>query len=209
MTITVTPSVTTTFYVTLFDQFNYIEAEFTQVVFPSAEFVLAGGVETIFACPYDTVILQPEPHPDDWNYLWSNGSTSSLVKVGSTGIGYDEKSYTLSVESANGCVHVEEVTVIFDFGQCFGTEEHERPPLNIYPNPGKGTLSFGSTGDLEWNELTIYNINSQRMYHEVLPSKVNPGDEIHRDLSFLPPGIYFIRLAGEGTKVGGKLVILP
>jgi hypothetical protein len=208
-TITVSPSVTTTFYVTLFDQFNTIQDEFTQVVFPSAEFVLAGGVETIFACPYDSVVLQPEPHPDDWNYLWSNGSTSSLIKVGSTGIGYDAKSYTLSVESANDCVHVEEVTVIFDFGQCFGTEEHERAPMSIYPNPGKGTLSFESSGDTEWNELSIYNINSQTMYHEVLPTTVRPGDEIRRDMSFLSPGIYFISLAGEGTRVGGKLVILP
>jgi hypothetical protein len=207
--ITVSPSVTTIYYVSVFDQFNYFEAQFTQVVYPSAEFILANGQETVTACPYDTVVLQPEPHPDDWNYLWSNGSVSSSIKVGSTGIGFDMKSFTLSVESSNGCVHSEQVTIIFDFGLCFGTGEYAEQAVSIFPNPGKGTISFEGYGDENWSELTIYDINSQTVHHEIFPGTPGTAKQIRRDLSFLPPGIYFISLSGDGARASGKLVILP
>jgi hypothetical protein len=206
--ITVSPVETTQYQVTVFDQFNYITGYYTITVFPGSFFTLAGGEEIVYACPYDTIELMPEPHPDNWTYLWSNGSISPALKVGSTGIGFDLKEFTLTTESPNGCSYTQSVTVIFDFGNCFGTEEYTIEPVKIYPNPGNGTFSFEGVSGEEWSELRIYSLQSQEMYYEKLPGQQDPGTRITRDLSFLPPGIYFVILSREGVKATGKVVIL-
>ena len=207
--ITVNPYVTTEYQVTVFDEFNTISSEFTLTVFPGAFFTLAGGEETIFACPYDTVVLMPDPHPQDWTYLWSNGSTEPSIKVGSTGIGFDLKTFSLSTISANGCTFEQEITIIFDFGNCFGTEEYTIEPVRIYPNPGNGSFSFEGISGNQWNELKIYSLQSQQVYYEKLPQHQGSGNRITRDLSFLPPGVYFVILLKDGVKATGKMVLLP
>jgi hypothetical protein len=207
--ITVSPNATTEFFVTVDDGYNVATSSFIQVIYPGSYFTLAGGLGSITACPYDTVMIEPSPNPEEWIYLWSNGSTEDHLKVGSTGIGYDVKTFTLTTTSPNGCQYSQDITIIFDFGSCFGTEEHAIEPIRIYPNPGNGTFSFEGITREEWSELRIYNVQLQQVHYEKLTSNAHSGNRLRKDLSFLPPGIYFINLSRDGVKATGKLVILP
>ena len=137
--ITVIPSQTRIFHVVVDDGFNMTDGFLTLPVHPSTEFYWNGDQDFFYACPLESVNLVPVPNPSGWSYLWSNGSTEDHLLVGSTGIGYDQQTITLTTSNDAGCEFSRSITVIFDFSYCSGLNEMPgKPGFQVIPNPNGG-----------------------------------------------------------------------
>ncbi len=208
--ISVLPDQTTTFHVLVNDGFNSTDAFFTLTVHPSTQFILASGNDTIIVCPYDTIVLTPEPNPPDWEYLWSNGSSNDTIIVGTTGIGFDIKSYSLKTSSVFGCNYTDEVVIIFDFGSCSGLQESSNPSgLEIYPNPGIDQVIIKINDRWKYNKLQIFNLLSKKIVNLDISRSNNFSENIKIDLAGYPAGIYIVLLSGENCQTSGKLILNP
>jgi hypothetical protein len=205
--ISVSPEVTSEFHVVINDGFNTVEAFFTLIVYPSAEFGWAHGPENILACPADTVLLKPEPKLPGWTYLWSNGSAADQITVGVTGIGFSLQTYTLTVTSIDGCTCSKSVTVTFDFAYCSGMgEDVQNDPIRIIPNPNKGIFKLYLDNRETYNGLMIFSPVSGKSYEKTISGK---HAELEIDLKHLPPGLYVLCLKGATGMTSRKILILP
>jgi hypothetical protein len=90
----------------------------------------------------------------------------------------------------------------------FVTEEYAIEPVRIYPNSDNGTFSFEGINSNDLNELRICNMQSVEVYYEKLTIPEGSNERTNKDLSFLPPGIYFIVLSKKGVKATRKKVML-
>jgi len=204
--IDVSPTSTSTFYVTLDDGFNQTNSEIDVTVNPTPEFKLSNG-GTTYACPLDSVILIPSETQPDWSYLWSNGSTQESIKVGSSGIGYDTKTFSLTTSSEDECTYFEEVMVIFDFSYCLGTDELiDNRDFRIYPNPARGDLFLAAHKQIE-GEVRIYNVFGTEMLNWKAV-EVKTGGIIRFNVDEFPNGIYFLTIPGPISKSTLKFILI-
>lgn len=197
------PSVTTTYTVTVSDGYNEVTGSTTLQVNPGPTIHL-GADETV--CVFDTVILDAG-NPGS-SYLWSNGSTEQVVKVGTTGIGFDIKTYSVTVTTPQGCVGTDERTIIFDFAACSGIGESTDGTLRVYPNPGNGLVKVensGVTGDYTISVTDAYGIKVV----DALPVHFDETNQTFvMDLSAEKPGLYLIRITNEGREaISGKYLL--
>jgi hypothetical protein len=205
--IMVFPDDTLVFYVEVFDGFNPVDSSFTLIVYPSAEFDWTGGQEIITACPYDSVLLLPEPHPSGWSYLWSNGAVEDQISVGATGIGFSMQSYNLAATTADGCEFSKSVTVIFDFGYCFGIGDlNQDSPVRIIPNPSKGTFRILLNSPGDFTEVLLYSPMAGKVFGKNITRK---NHEIDIEVHHLPAGLYILYLQGPASRLSRKVIILP
>lgn len=186
----VNPLVSTDYFVEIDDGFNQVNDQ-VSVNVSSLPAVDLG--EDIMACPYDSVTVSV--NLPGMNYYWSNGDTSKTIRVGSTGIGYDVKTFSVEVEDALGCMGTDEIRIIFDFSQCFGIGENEEGlNVNIYPNPTSGLFTLSLEADKGDVESRITNLQGQ-MIRNTITTVGSPGAfEQAIDLSELPKGVYFIKV---------------
>jgi hypothetical protein len=205
--IMVSPDDTLVFHVLIDDGFNQVGAYHTQIVYPSVEFNWTGGLGNIVACPYDSVVLRPEPHPSGWSYLWSNGSVEDQITVGVTGIGFDLQNYSLTTTNEQGCFFTKSIQVIFDFSYCFGiAEENVDKNVRIIPNPNNGKFKIEINNPLNFKEISIYNSLSGKVFGKPVTGN---DHEMELDLDCLTPGLYIIHIKGAACLVSRKVLILP
>jgi hypothetical protein len=205
---TTMPDATTTFYVTVTDGFTTQQANVSVAVNPVPDFSINTGTDTIYACPYDTVFLECSPLHDDWSYYWSNGAVTPDIKVGSTGIGYDVKTYTLMVESDATCAHEKDVVVIFDFGSCFGIDEQGyESPVTIYPNPASGEIHIDLDGQYKEAVLSIFDLSGKAVSGNKEYVSENGSLSIRYNTSLLENGIYIVRMVVDDRAYFEKLII--
>jgi len=203
--ITVSPTETTVYRVRVNDGFNETEDYCTMVVFSGAEFTWQGGQDVVYACPYDSVTIIPEPRPEDWYYIWSNGSDEDHITVGSSGIGFNVDKYTLNTASQNGCIYSKEITVVFDFSYCFGIEENlPGPQLAIYPNPTGRKFHIKAQNIIGKAYLEIISPVQGRIYQTELNSF---SGEAEIDPGGIAEGFYIVSLQTDKEKATGKLMI--
>jgi hypothetical protein len=205
--ITVSPSGTITFHVIVNDGFNLIEDYYSLEVFPSAEFSWTGGQDLIMACPYDSIILKPDPNPADWNYLWSNGSVDDQISVRASGIGFSSQTYSLLATTQNGCQFSRSITVIFDFSQCSGiTETNPVKPVRVMPNPSNGKFRVFLDDPHDFTGIFVYGPLGGKVFEKNINGV---DDEIDLDLEDLPAGLYVLCIRGSSRLFTEKLIIRP
>ena len=208
--ITVSPTVTTTYFVTVDDGFNITDppGEVTVTVYQTPEFTMNNNQDQLYECPYDTIELYPDNPQYGWSYLWSNGAVTETIEVGTTGIGFDIKSYSLSITSEHGCESTQNITVVFDFAYCFGIDEEESQSMvNIYPNPAEGRITIDLIPFRHEITLRLFNVDGQQVYKEIISANLK-NDTHTLDLSGLSPGIYVLQLKTDEGTFHGKLIIL-
>jgi hypothetical protein len=106
-----TPDVTTTYTVTIDDGETLITDSYTLVVHEAPDVDLG---EDIIVCGDETVVLDATT-PGAVSYLWTPGGyTTPVIEVDTTGIGYGLIVYNAEVTSAQGCIGVNEITIIFE-----------------------------------------------------------------------------------------------
>lgn len=201
------PDNTLEFHVIVNDGFNLVDSYFTLIVNPSAAFSWIGGQDVMNACPYDSVILKPEPSPSAWSYLWSNGSVEDQISIKSTGIGFDIQTYTLTATTADGCEFTRPVTIIFDFSYCSGiNEELQEASFRIMPNPNNGKFRILLNDPEDFTEIYLYSPLEGKVFEKNITGK---NHEIDIDPGPLPAGLYIIYLQGSPGLVSRKMIILP
>jgi len=199
----VVPVVSTDYIVEIYDEFNY-DYDTIRIEVSAPPPVNLGA--DVMACPYDSVelnVLLP-----GLNYYWSNGDTASKIKVGSTGIGYDAKTYSVEVWDELGCTGADEVTVYFDFSYCFGISEGvEQLHAEIFPNPSNGYFTLRLEGEKGNLDISIFNVHGMEIYHNMLDISVPGSFETRIILPDAAPGIYITRVVQDKKVVVGRLIV--
>jgi hypothetical protein len=205
---TVSPGQTETYELEVSDGYNTEEDQVTVNVMPLPEFQINNGQAEIVACPFDTVRLAPNNTLPAWDYYWSNGVTTAEMSVGTTGIGFDMKEYSLTITTKDGCSFTEEVTVIFDFSACLGVDEKlEQQGISVYPNPttGKIVIEFEDATGLQ--ELNLFDRQGRALWSEKIKSAREGRWETDADLSSLAKGIYVLELRFSNELLHTKIVL--
>lgn len=190
---------TYTFTVNIFDGYNYATGSVTVSVLPMPVVDLGAAVQTY--CMYDTVSLDAgNPGAE---YLWSNGATTRTITVGTTGLGWVEQQYSVSVTNQEGCEANESVTLIFDYDACLGIAEAQvELDARIYPNPNKGSFTLEINDIHEPADIGIYNVLGMRIFQSMaIPSR---NGQLKKELS-LPDqaaGLYVLKIhTDKGIKI--------
>jgi len=127
----------------------------------------------------------------------------------------------VSTENPYSFTVTEDTEWVANFVPNIGIEEATTlPDIRVYPNPttGKLTIEFTSGQADEWtsgqvNEIEIYDIQGRRMEiphcvrNDVIPSVVQRNEESRTiNISHLPAGIYFVKIATTAGEVVKKVV---
>jgi hypothetical protein len=185
------------FNLSVFDEYNYATGS-VGVNVREVPYVNLGSADTL-VCVYDTITLDAGNPGSE--YLWSNGSIDRTVRVGTTGIGYDVKTYSVLVISPSGCQAADEKTVIFDFTACNGVEDlSEENPVVLYPNPGHGLVHLGVGVPFKTANVQVTDIAGRPLIKRQVSSTGKALNEYMLDLQGYPEGIYFIRVDGVSSK---------
>lgn len=209
----VTPTTTTTYTLLLDDGSNQLTKTVTVNVNPlpdieliKPEFYLENGV--IQACVFDSLSL--DPGFVNGTYLWSNGASSFVNTIATSGISFDLQKHIVKVtDLATGCVNKDSVEVAFTFTACsYGVPEKSLSELvNIFPNPANNTVNVMIDGGQDRFILQITDLTGRNIYSERL-NKTNIGIYNHPiNLSKIAEGTYLIRLSSDKGNLVRKLII--
>ncbi len=186
-----------TYQVVIWDGYNGDTVEVSVEVMDSPVFQIAGG-DVITACPCDSRLLQPSQAYSGYTYYWSNGSTEQSIKIGTTGIGYDERDYALTIKTPYDCQYTDSVHVVFDFAACFGIEEYETfPSVKVFPNPTPGKFTVEFEDGEGFKELVVLNSMGKVIKRVNLESLHHGVNNLVVDLEDYPSGIYFVQAINE------------
>ena len=193
----VNPVVTTVYNVSLTDGYTYVNGTVTVVVNPTP-FIELGPEATV--CVFDTLTLDAG-NPGS-SYVWSNGSTERIIKVATTGIGFDFKTITVTVTSPEGCVGTDSRNIIFDFAACTGMDEIAADNgFHIYPNPGTGLIHIENLSGNRTCMVSVSDIYGRSVIREQEVAFSSGNKTFNLDLKSKPLGIYFIRITENGKNL--------
>lgn len=200
----ISPVVSTTYTVQVYDQFNYFEAS---VAVEVSQPPLVNLGADILACPFDTVKLIT--NIPGMTYYWSNGSDQPSINIGSTGIGYDAKTIWLRVENEQGCSGADTIHIVFDFAQCSGVKEQpgDGAEIYIYPNPTTGKVQVewkGMSGNVK---MQISDIHGNLVFDKAILAPPSGNYKGTFDLKGEPEGIYLLKLIGGDKVIVRKIVL--
>ncbi len=211
--VTVLPSQTTTYHLTVFDNFNTVESQVTVTVNPlpaisliqPEHYILDGNIQM---CVYDTLVLDAgNPGAE---YFWSNGASGRYLEIMTSGISFDFQEHWVRVtDPGSGCVNRDTVGVAFTFTACsYGIDDLAPEDfISIFPNPASKAVTLMLDGPADYFDVSLTDLSGRTIRHTEI-KKALPG--IHQsvfDLSDSRPGTYMIRItSGKGTYVT-KLVV--
>jgi hypothetical protein len=157
-------------------------------------------------CIYDSVRLDAG-NPGS-TYRWSDGSTAKTITALSAGIGFEVQTYKVWVTNENSCVDSATINVIFTFNACVGVNEtSDNREFRISPNPSGGIFTIQMMPAFSQMNIELYNMVGRKVYEE--RNGVQPGHPLNKllDVSFLPSGIYVIRITGDNFSGSQKILI--
>lgn len=194
----------TTFTVIANDGFNQLSGS-TQLVVNPLPVIQMGPLDTT-VCIYDSVRLDAG-NPGSV-YEWSNGSNAKYITVSSTGIGFEIQSYTVWVENENSCRDSATINVIFTFSACVGVDDKgDSQDFRVYPNPSDGSFTIQLKPLRSKLDIEIFNLLGRKVYSESISATVGHPMEKTLDVSYLPAGLYILKLAGENFSGSQKIWI--
>jgi hypothetical protein len=163
------------------------------------------GQDTIIACVYDTINIDPGP---GYRYTWSNNSFQQQYRITTTGIGYDVQTHWVIAEDPEfGCADTAYITVIFSYTACATgiSERYEDTFGEIYPNPGNGIFNLPIINDPGELRLEVVDMNGSLQYQAEYANNFQ-GSLMPIDLQRLPDGLYMIRIIGEDYIYNEKVI---
>jgi len=192
------------FYVKVDDGYNDVYSYVLVTIDAAPVIDLGSAVQ--YVCVHETITL--DAGNPGATYLWSNGDTNRITSMGTTGLGYDEQTISVSVMNTEGCQADAGVTIIFDYDYCVGVEElPEGVELQVYPNPSSGKVNIYVGGVS--NEVKVYArsvVGTQLGNFQFMPQEDGTITEII-DLSDQAPGIYFLIIEGNDIYHAVKILI--
>ncbi len=164
--------------------------------------VSLSGLDTDY-CAYQTsVLLTGDPAGGTFSGAGVNGNVfaPSIAGMGSHWIYY---SYT----NQYGCAAVDSQSVMVN--ECTGLNNSwEQTGLNIFPNPGDGSLTIllKDTNDAV-EEISVYNVAGQILFKLAPVQNYGAYASLHLDLTKLANGIYAMKII-QGGKVSMHKVVI-
>lgn len=193
------PTVTTEYFVTITDGYSQVSGSVRVVVFPSHEINFTN--DTV-VCVFDTLILDAGYAGPGTNYVWSNGSDQRVVKVATTGIGYDVQDMWVKVTTPNGCEAQDDCHIVFDFAVCFGIDDPESAGnYRLYPNPGNGIIHIESASGKGNALISVFDIFGKKVIDDREFLFTESQKSFILDLGDSPAGLYMIRMTAGGKEV--------
>ena len=101
-------------------------------------------------------------------------------------------------------IGIDNVNVYIQTPVNIGVLNIERPEINIFPNPTSGITNLHLKG-IKNADFAIYSMQGQKVYSEKLNAAITNK---HLDLSYLPKGIYMVRIFDDMNKnIFHKIII--
>jgi hypothetical protein len=186
----VSPAVTTVYNVSLTDGYTYVNGTATVTVHPSPYLEL-GPDATV--CVFDTLTLDAG-NPGS-SYIWSNGATDQVIKVATTGIGFDLKNISVTITTPDGCTYTDSRIVVFDFAACTGIDDKAADAgFRIYPNPGNGKICIENMVGVRNCLVSVSDIYGRIVIDGQQIQFTSDRKSINLDMNSQAPGIYFISI---------------
>ena len=194
----------TTFTVVANDGFNQLSGSTDLIVNPLPVIHLGPIDSTV--CIYDSVRLDAANSGS--TYFWSNGSNAKYITISSTGIGFEIQTYTVWVTNGNSCMDSATINVVFSFSSCVGVDEKkDSQDFRVYPNPSNGSFKIQMNPSRARLDLEIYNLFGVMVFSEGISAAIGHPLEKTLDVTFLPAGLYILRLTGENFSGAQKIRI--
>jgi len=182
------------FYLKVYDGYNDVYGETSVRISPAPQLELGNAIQTY--CIYDTVVLDAG-NPGSL-FLWSNGDTSRTIRVGTTGLGYDEQNISVRVVNDEGCEAEAGVTIIFDYDACVGISELPgKLNARIYPNPNRGEFTLEIYDTEDEVVMDVYNLTGMLLHNSRMQPQGNYMLKRKIDLGFLSKGFYLVKLQSD------------
>ncbi|MCF8367096.1 MAG: T9SS type A sorting domain-containing protein [Bacteroidales bacterium] len=197
-----TPSVTTTYTLTIDDGVDVMTDTYTLVVMPAPVVDLG---EDVTICANHTITLDATT-AGATSYLWTPGGyTTPTIEVDSTGVGMGSVIYSVLVTNANDCTGESDIEIVFD--PCLGIDEmNGELNLSVYPNPASSILNINISGISESVEYTLLNYQGSKVYNERI-GQLNGFSNRQLEISDYASGIYYLRLKTNDDVIIRKVVI--
>jgi uncharacterized repeat protein (TIGR03803 family) len=133
-------------------------------------------------------------------FLWSNGSTDSVLTVDGAQLGTGAFVYAVTVTSVNGgCEETDSVKITVNACTGMTTAENDKN-VKVYPNPSGGLFTIESTAGN--GLIEVYSSTGRLVYSEKTES-VNG----RIDLRDKTPGVYYLLITTENKIIRKKLII--
>lgn len=188
-----TPTVSTTYYVTVYDGSGCGDSDTINITVNNPSVDL--GNDTVIPVGQSLVL---DAGPGFASYIWSNSLTSQTITVTTAG------TYSVTVTDNIGCTGNDAIVVTFNVGL---NDLNNYINLRLFPNPTKGLITI-SISDYSGNNLSyeITDITGRFISREKL--KIVNNSVIHDlDLSIYPKGVYFIRFKDDYLNRTEKIII--
>lgn len=196
-----------TYKVVVDDGYNEVFSYVSLQVNPSPAFQILHA-PLILACPLDTVFLETDITYPGASYYWSNGSTDASIPVVTTGLGYNERNFSLTVTNQSGCLQSDSVKVIFDFTACSGIDESEMESLvKVYPNPAENMITFEIDEANDVSALELINTMGLSVMYIPVKKDASGKFKLDVDVSSYSRGAYLLKVVNRHD-VHHQLVIL-
>ena len=195
---TACPTESTSYSVTINDGNGTTTATIDVVVNPLP--VVDLGVDTTL-CTDATITLNAGTGT---TYLWSTGQITQSIVVDSTYANNGVATIWAAVTNASGCIASDTVVITFD--HCLGmNQKGNNDFISLYPNPTTGMTTIIMNG-FSNAVLNIYNIQGAAVYSENIKAE-NTVFSKQYDFSYLPKGLYLIRISNDKASKISKLII--
>lgn len=211
--LSVSPSTTTTYQVTLNDGFNDISDEVTVKVNPlpvlnllKPEYQVVNNVVQV--CVFDSLYL--DPGYTHGEYLWSNGNTTFTNLISTSGIIFDSQEHSVTVtDITTRCVQEATIQIDFTFIACsYGVEEKAFDDLvKVYPNPANSSAVVSIDGHPDSYVMELHDLRGKLLQKESFQKNYSGIYNHTIGLSSLSTGTYFVRVTSKDGCVVRKLII--
>ena len=197
-----TPSVTTTYTLTIDYGVDVMSDQYTLVVLPAPAVDLG---DDITLCAHQSVTLDATT-AGATSYLWTPGGyTTPTIIVDSTGVGIGSIIYSVVVTNANDCEGESDIEIVFD--PCTAIDElSDGLSLSVYPNPASTLLNINFSGISQSVEYTLLNYQGSEVYHEKV-GQLNGYVTRQIGISEYARGIYYLKVKSNDDVKIKKVVI--
>ena len=155
------------------------------------------------------ILVNPVANNNKYGYTTGDGLYQQGETATVTATAYENHKFVkwtkdgaeVSTENPYTFPVTEDVELVAVFEEKVGIVETDNyPSLRVYPNPTKGVLYIGfPTSDNPISDIKIYDVMGHMVRTRFIASLQDGTTTI--DLSNLPSGIYFIRIAGKTVKI--------
>ena len=219
---TASPQVTTTYNLSLKDQYdNEITSSVTVVVVQVDPIDLVpNGMtpvapDTIVVCVRDSVVLDAghDSDPATTTYYWvSANKLGRYYKASTNGNWIDFQTHEVRVNygGETDCETFGIITIIFDFNECaidIPESDADNHAVELYPNPNSGSFSLVMNNEIRDLKVRIFNMKGQEVISEQNEGILTPGSRQNLTIPNAEKGIYVVHLSGVGFHSVKKMVV--